>query len=223
MTEIQFRSDVDVDLIDSLGDEQSIIRAARVSTFGAMAEKEEAAGLLRYLIRNNHGTPLEAPILQFRITAPKFTTIQTLKHRLSTINEESMRYREFNPTFYVPGNDRPARQVGKTSDYKFEHDSQALMVSQKAHRDIARYSWELYQEQLDAGVAKELARGVLPLSLYSSMFVSMNLRGWINYVQLRTTDYGSAAQFEIAQVAKEVQRVLRYKFPIVMECVDEGM
>lgn len=221
--EIEFRSDVDVELVDSLGDEQSIIRAARVSTFGAMAEKEEAAGLLRYLIRNNHGTPLEAPILQFRITAPKFTTIQTLKHRISTINEESMRYREMQPTFYVPGDDRPARQLGRTSEYNFAHDGGALAVAQEAHKAIAYYSWNLYQSQLSAGVAKELARGVLPLSLYSSMFVSMNLRGWINYVKLRTTDYGSAAQFEIAQVGKEVQSVLRSRFPTVMSVIDENM
>ena len=67
MSEIQFRSGVDVELVDSLGDEQSIIRAARVSTFGAMAEKEEAAGLLRYLIRNNHGTARSISIVDPQI------------------------------------------------------------------------------------------------------------------------------------------------------------
>lgn len=223
MSEITFRSDVSVELLELLGDEQTIVRSARVSTKGESAEKAEADGLIRYLWRHGHGTPFEYPQLHFRITAPKHSTIQILKHRLSTINEESMRYREFNPTFYVPGEERPVVQVGKVSEYKFEYSEEKLRIAQKAHEAVAKFSWDLYQEQLEAGVAQEVARGVLPLNIYSSLIISMNLRSWINFVKLRTTDYGSNAQYEINQVGQEVKAVLEEHFPTVMGCVNEDL
>ena len=219
MTDITFRSDADVELLELLGDEQMIIRSARVSTKGSTAEKEEAEGLLRYLWRNGHTSPFEYPDIHLRITAPKFTTIQILKHRLSTINEESMRYREMKPVFYVPGADRKVKQVGKHGNYEFVEDERALQVAKWSHEDIGRIAWDYYQWQLENGVAREVARGVLPLSMYSSLIIKMNLRSWINFVKLRTQDYGSHAQHEIAQVGNQVKLILEEHFPTVMESV----
>lgn len=220
LTEITFRSDADVELLELLGDEQMIVRSARVSTKGSTAEKEEAEGLLRFLWREGHTSPFEYPDIHLRITAPKFTTIQILKHRLSTINEESMRYREMKPVFFVPGDDRKVKQVGKHGNYEFVYDARALADAQFAHKYIADTAWEYYKWQLNRGVAREVARGVLPLSMYSSLIIKMNLRSWINFVKLRTQDYGSHAQHEIAQVGDQVKLILEEHFPTVMSAVN---
>ena len=222
MSEVTYKSDMDVEALEIFGDEQMIIRSARVSTKGTEASKEEAEGLLRYLWKNRHTTPFEYPEIHFRITAPKFTTIQILKHRISTINEESMRYREMPPVFYVPADDRKVKQVGKHGNYEFVFDQPALDAAQESHKYVADVCWGEYQYQLKQGVSRETARGVLPLSLYSSMIVKMNLRGWLNFISLRSQDYGSHGQEEIAQVANQIREVLRESFPTVMDAFENG-
>lgn len=222
MTDIRFRSDVSVDLIDSMGSEQSIVRAARVSTLGTNAEATEAAGLIRFLARENHGTPFEAPVLSIRIEAPVTVTRQLLKYRLSSINEWSGRYSEMEGVFYMPTDDRPAKQVGKTGNYTFVHDERAIRTAQEARKAVAPFAWEWYKKQLENGVAKELARGVLPFELYSSLIMTANLRSWINVIRQRTNRYGQHPQYEIALVGEKVRDILSDKFPTVIDALDKG-
>lgn len=217
MTDVTFRSDMTVELVDSMGDEQSIVRAARVSTLGAQAEATEAAGLVRFLVREQHWTPLESPVMTFRIEAPIFVTRQVLKHRIASINEESGRYRELEPVFYVPSADRPVVQVGKTGDYEFEHDRGLNLAVWDSVKLISRHAWGEYRVLTDEGVAKEAARMVLPLNIYSTMYMTANLRSWLNFVKLRTLRYGSKPQYEIALVGEQVRDVLVEKFPTVMD------
>lgn len=217
MKEIEFKSDVTVELIDMMGSEQRIVQAARVSTKGAHAEAQEAKGLVRFLVREKHEVPLEHCVMTFRIHAPIFVTRQILKHRHTSISEESGRYRELDPVFYAPAPDRKVRQVGKTGNYEFVDDEE---VNGRAYQHIAlasRDSWETYKTLISKGAAKEVARMVLPTNLYSTMYMTINLRSALNFIALRTARYGSHPQHEIALVGEQVRDVLAEHFPTVLE------
>lgn len=222
MTEITFRSDMGVELIDSMGDEQSIVRAARVSTLGTKAEAEEAAGLVRFLMREGHGTPFESPVLTFRFEVPIFVSRQIVKHRISSINEESGRYKELEPTFYVPAEYRAVEQVGKTGDYTFINNPHLNKTAKHLIEHNAIESWNVYEDLIESGVAKEVARTVLPVNIYSTMYMTANLRSWLNFVKLRTSRYGSKPQYEIDLVGERVRDVLVEMFPTVMDQFEKG-
>ena len=217
MSEVTFRSDVTVELVDSMGDEQSIVRAARVSTLGKKAAKKEAEGLIRFLMREGHSSPFESVVLTFRIEAPIFVTRQIIRHRIASVNEESGRYRELEPVFYLPGGDRPVEQVGKTGDYAFVDNAPLNRLARRVLKYTSRVAWWGYSTLIKAGVSKEVARMCLPVSLYSSMVVTMNLRSWLNFIYLRTQRYGSHAQEEVSYVAEQVRDVLAEKFPTVLD------
>lgn len=217
MKEIEFKSDVTVELIDMMGSEQRIVQAARVSTKGAHAEAQEAKGLVKFLVREKHEVPLEHCVMTFRIHAPIFVTRQILKHRHTSISEESGRYRELDPVFYTPAPDRKVKQIGKTGNYEFVDDEEA---NDRAYQHItlaSRDSWERYEDLIDGGVAKEVARMVLPTNLYSTMYMTINLRSALNFIALRTARYGSHPQHEIALVGERVRDVLAGHFPTVLE------
>lgn len=225
MTEVQFRSDVTVELVDFMGTEDNIVRAARVSTKGAesMAESKNK-GLIKYLYREAHGVPFESCTLQFYFEVPIFVSRQIVKHRLSSINEESGRYKELQPVFYVPDEERLLRQVGKTGDYKFEQGDPSQLEGVKwVLENTAKNSWENYETLLGMGIAKEVARMHLPLSTYSSMYFTANLRSVLNFLSLRK-DWGedavhaSKAQHEIALVTDKMAEIVKDKYPTVWDC-----
>lgn len=217
MQEIKFRSDVKVELLDSMGDEQSIVRAARVSTKGTRAEKEEAAGLVKFLVRERHTTPLEACVLTLRIECPLFVQNQLVKHRMTSINAFSGRYSELLPEFYLPDFDRPVEQVGKTSNYEFVGNDWLTERARVEIEDVSTNAWESYQHMLKLGVAKEVARSVLPVNIYSSLIITANLHSLLNIVRLRTDRFGSKPQYEIALMGEQILAILQEKFPNVLE------
>lgn len=224
MTEPTFRSSMTVELTDSMGTQESIVRAARVSTTGADSRGAAAsAGLLKRLYADGHGTPFESCVLSFYFEVPIFISRQIVKHRLSSINETSGRYRELEGEFYTTGIHRPITQVGKTADYVFEH----APVTKHADaagvlRDSSEYAWARYEYMLSQGVAKEVARMVLPVNTYTQMYMTANLRSWLNFIQLRV-DWGegatkrSHAQYEVEQVGKQVAHVIETLYPTVWE------
>jgi thymidylate synthase (FAD) len=120
VTDVRFRSDVSVTLIDSMGSDQRICQAARVSTQGAESyETGEAAGLINFLARERHGSPFEHVLFQWLIEAPIFVWREFMRHRIASYNEESGRYKQLEPVFYVPDAERPLVQIGKTGNYEF--------------------------------------------------------------------------------------------------------
>ena len=230
MTEPTFRSNMTVELMDSMGTEGSIVRAARVSTAGADSRGAEAnAGLIKRLYKDGHGTPFESCVLSFYFEVPIFISRQIVKHRLSSINEVSGRYSELEGVFHVNDTtDRKIVQVGKTADYTFEHGSFAHNVrSVNRSKKVARVAWETYLEDLADGTSKEVARKVLPLHTYTQMYMTANLRAWLNFVQLRV-DWGtqaakrSHAQYEIEQVGLQVAYIIETLFPITWQAFVEN-
>ena len=226
MSEIIFRDDVTVELVKSSASDADVIWAARVSTAGEQSieslkdDPEKSAGLINYLARERHGSPFEHTSFTFFISAPIFVFREFMRHRIASYNEESGRYRELKPVFYIPNKDRKLIQVGKTGHYTFEAGTDAqyeLMVSEMKKAYTAAY--DAYQKMLDAGIAREVARATLPVATYSSMYVTMNARALMNFLSLRTTAEGSHfpsyPQREIEMVGEKMEAFFAEKMPLV--------
>jgi thymidylate synthase (FAD) len=231
---IQFRSDVTVELVRSSASDSDVLFAARVSTLGE--QSLEAAprgpatdgtgelsprdrGLINFLMRDRHGTPFEHNMMTFYVQAPIFVFREFMRHRIASYNEESGRYRELRPVFYVPAADRNLIQVGKPGAYEFlpGDDKQYVLVDETMREASAR-AFADYQKMLAAGVAREVARMVLPLNIYSSMYVTMNARSLMNFLSLRTrveeAAFPSFPQREIEMCAEKMEALWRDLMPL---------
>jgi thymidylate synthase (FAD) len=228
--EIEFRSDVTVELVRSSAHDSDVLFAARVSTQGEQtleaAQASEgteveakARGLINYLMRDRHGSPFEHNSMTFYVQAPIFVFREFMRHRIASYNEESGRYRELNPVFYVPDADRNLVQVGKPGAYDFLPGSaeQIALVEEETRVQSIR-AFESYQRMLDAGVAREVARIVLPLNIYSSMYVTLNARSLMNFLSLRTKREGSHfpsfPQREIEMAAEKMEAFFEQLMPL---------
>lgn len=213
----QFRSDIVVQLIDWMGGDHRAVQAARVSTKGAnsLGEQVGGEGLINYLMRDTHTVPFEHTVFTFYIEAPIFVTRQLLKHRMSSISEESGRYKELGPVFYIEPRERKIVQVGKTGDYQFVDGGDELYEFSVAEdKQAAVEDWERYQRKLDAGISKESARKNLPVNLYSSMYITVNAHSLMNILKLRTSDTGSHPQYEVEQVGKQIEAIWAELSPV---------
>ncbi|GGX08371.1 FAD-dependent thymidylate synthase [Streptomyces noursei] len=221
MTEIRYRSDIAVELIDHMGGDRSIVRAARVSS-GAAGTPEKDRGLLNMLARDRHGSPFESVVLQFKVECPIFVAREWFRHRVSSFNETSGRYKVLEPEFYVPKFERPLKQIGKPGAYEFEHVPYESWKRVQAHHESAAIrAWESYDRMIKNGVAREVARNVLPLSLYTSFSWTVNLRSAMNFLSLRWAHVNSTVPtfplYEIQQGAVKVERHAQAVAPIAME------
>jgi len=214
--DIQFRDDVSVELVKSSASDADVIWAARVSTAGDKsledvgADPAKSEGLINYLARERHGSPFEHTSMTFFISAPIFVFREFMRHRIASYNEESGRYRELSPVFYIPDADRKLVQIGKAGAYTFvDGTKEQLETTQAAMKKSYLLAYEQYQVMLEAGVAREVARAVLPVGLYSSMYVTMNARALMNFLSLRTAREGSHfpsyPQREIEMVAEKME------------------
>jgi len=219
----QFSSDVTVQLIDHMGTEASIVRAARVSTLGAAAEATESKGLLAYLYNNGHASPFEHCTMTFRIEAPIFVTRELLRHRLSSFNEESGRYRELEGRFYMPAIERKITQVGKVGAYDFELGTvEQFLLVQDSFEKVYTVAWGEYQRMLQGGISREVARIPLPVGLFSTIYYTANLRSILNFLSLRVdwgedATYRSKPQHEIELAALQVAAHVQDHYPTVMD------
>lgn len=204
-----------VQLLDVMASDISVVQAARVSTQGTESlVTESSQGLINYLMRERHASPFEHNVFKFFVHAPIFVAREFMRHRIASYNEESGRYRQLSPDFYLPLDPaRPLVQVGKTSEYKFEDETSqefrdwTVQVMDESYN----VAWNAYQAMLDSGVAKEVARMVLPVGIYSSWYVTLNARSLMNFLSLRTA---SNAQWEIQQVANEMEFHFKIYMPI---------
>lgn len=226
MTDIRFRSDVVVDLVDFFGGDERVAQAARVSTKGEASRGAQSGvqGLIRYLMREGHHVPFEHSVFTFYIEAPIFVTRQLLKHRISSISETSGRYRELEGDFYIPAKDRPLVQVGKTGDYMFESgDEETYFWAEYNIVAASTRAWRMYQDSLVRGIAKEVARMVLPVNLYSSMYLTLNARSLMNVLDLRTSEKGSHPQYEIELVGKAIEGHFEAQMPVTYAAYKEEL
>jgi thymidylate synthase (FAD) len=223
--EIRFRSDVTVELVKSSASDADVLFAARVSTAGEKSLEEvgadagRSAGLINFLMRDRHGSPFEHNQFTFYVSAPIFVFREFMRHRTFSYNEESGRYRRLEPVFYVPGPDRKLVQEGKPGRYVFVDGSEEQhRLVQDATRRVCTEAYLAYLGMLDAGVAREVARGVLPVSIYSTMYATCNARALMNFLSLRTRREDSAfpsfPQREIEMVAERMEEHFARAMPL---------
>lgn len=225
---IQLRSDFDVNVMEQLGSDEFICKAARVSTQGAASmTSEESEGLIKFLMKNRHGTPFEHGTITFYVNAPIFVWREFMRHRIGiSYNEQSGRYMELSPVFYIPNHERNLIQVGKAGAYAF------VPGSNEQYDDMYRslyssyeFAWDAYQGQLSIGIAKEVARMCLPVSIYSAAYVTMNPRSIMHFLSLRTkrdgTIFPSFPMWEINEVANQIEYFFSKQFPITFDSFDQ--
>ncbi len=217
----RFTNKVEVSLIDWMGRDGDIVNAARVSTKGAasLGMNEGARGLISYLMRNRHGTPFEHGAMKFLVTAPLFVWREHHRHRIGfSYNEESGRYKQLDPVFYVPEFART--QEGKPGHYKMTDspgDLTALMEHELEY--IATYAYESYDKMLKAGIAREVARMCLPVNIVSSCYVTCNPRSLMHFLGLRNA---GEAQHEIRAVAQQYEAHFARLYPETHKAFIEG-
>lgn len=231
--DIVFRDDVTVELVKSSANDADVIWAARVSTAGESSLDEinsdpsRSAGLINYLARERHGSPFEHTSMTFFVSAPIFVFREFMRHRIASYNEESGRYRELRPVFYIPSKERKLVQIGKTGAYEFidgtKEQYEITVAAMKSGYEIA---YQSYKKMLDAGVAREVARAVLPVGLYSSMYVTMNARALMNFLSLRTSREGSHfpsyPQREIEMVAEKMEAHFAQLMPLTYQAFEKS-
>jgi thymidylate synthase (FAD) len=231
--EVVFRDDVSVELIKASASDADVIWAARVSTAGEQSMDEigedpaRSAGLINYLARERHGSPFEHTSMTFFISAPIFVFREFMRHRIASYNEESGRYRELKPVFYVPNQARNLIQIGKTGAYEFVPGTQEQFdLTVTAMKDAYVVAYESYKKMLDAGIAREVARAVLPVATYSSMYVTMNARALMNFLSLRTAREGSHfpsyPQREIEMVAEKMEAEFAKLMPLTYQAFEKS-
>ena len=196
----------------ALASDLAVVNGARVS-FNQESEEltDRDAGLIRFLVRERHGSPFEHGYFRFLVKAPLFVVREHHRHRAGhSYNEWSGRYSKMDAEFYVPDNVRT--QVGKPGSYTFEPVDD--FVRDEARREIeenAQRAFEAYERMLEQGVAKEVARAVLPLSTYTKYYWSCNPRSLMHFCGLRNHE---SAQFEIRQFAAAAESFLERLMPI---------
>lgn len=213
-----FRSDMTVELVKHSASDDNVVQAARVSTKGK-TDPERDEGLIKFLMRERHGSPFEHSWMTFYVQAPLFVWREHYRHRIASYNEESARYKVLDPIFYVPGPERKLVQQGKPGAYFFSRGEE----SQYDHidlemKDLSYLLYESYLHTMDLGIAREVARMILPLNIYSSAYVTMNARALMNFLSLRIEDeesaYPSHPQYEIQLVAEKYEAIWKTLMPI---------
>lgn len=199
----------------ALASDLAVVNGARVSFNQASDELEERdAGLIRFLIRNRHGSPFEHGYFRFLVKAPLFVVREHHRHRAGhSYNEWSGRYSKMEPEFYVPEYVRT--QVGKPGAYSFEPvDDETREATRDEIEANATRAFQSYERLLERGVAKEVARAVLPLSTYTKYYWSCNPRSLMHFCSLRNHD---DAQYEIRQYAAAAESFLERLMPVTHE------
>ena len=218
--ELQVPSNGFVRLVDYMGSDQSIVQAARVSYGSGTKSVREDRGLIRYLLRHDHTTPFEMVVLKFHIKAPIFVVRQWLRHRTASVNEESARYSIVREEFHEPsvrdvGFQSKNNKQGRSADDVPPEVVEQFLGFLKESRDTA---YSQYEDFIEANVARELARIVLPLSTYSQFYWQMNLHNLFHFLRLRMDPH---AQKEIRDFANQVAVCAQAVAPLAWEAFEE--
>jgi thymidylate synthase (FAD) len=202
-----------VRLDDAMATDLSVVNAARVSFARRKEEMDEAdEGLIRFLMRDRHGTPFEHNAFRFHVRAPIFVAREWFRHRVGSFNEFSMRYARATDDFYVPEAEDVRSQVGKPGAYSFEPVEPELAERTRDElREVYEHAYATYQRLVEDGVARELARAVLPVGAYTEFFWTVNARALMNFLSLRNAE---AAQREIRRYAQACERFFEERMPV---------
>jgi thymidylate synthase (FAD) len=196
-----------------MADDLSVVNGARVSFARHKDEMEESdQGLIRFLMRERHGTPFEHNAFRFHVRCPIFVAREWFRHRVGSFNEFSLRYARATGDFYVPEAADVRTQVGKPGAYSFEQVSDELAETTRERlQQVYESAYRTYEELVELGVARELARSVLPVGAYTEFYWTVNARSLMNFLSLRNSE---TAQREIRRYAEACERFLEEQMPV---------
>ena len=210
-----------VRLVDHMGDDLSIVRNARVSYDAAWrAGKDEGSDtkLIKYLYRNHHNTPFEAVTFTFEVKAPIFVLRQWHRHRTQSINELSARYRELPAEFYVPKLEQITTQSTDNKQMRTDYVHQEAEWIRDSIKVQNSEAFATYQQLLEEGCPREIARTVLPLGTYSHMFATVNLHNLFRFLAERLHPH---AQHEIRVYAEAMLNIIEPIVPVATAAFKE--
>lgn len=206
-------------LVDWMGNDRSIINAMLVSTNRESHDNESIPlddkdkGRLRYLIKNHHASPFEHATLTFYIECPLETRSEWQRHRTQSYNEMSFRYTTPDLEFYVPPTEDMRTQVGKPGYYKFETLDPEVADEMREEMSMLFSTIEdVYTDWIERGLAREVARGILPVNTMTKFYATANLRNWLGFLVLRNSEF---AKKEIRDLAQKVEFEICSTFPEV--------
>jgi thymidylate synthase (FAD) len=196
-----------------MADDLSVVNSARVSFAKSSDELDESGkGLINFLMRERHGTPFEHNAFRFHIKCPLFVAREWFRHRIGSFNEFSARYSEVGEDFYVPPMEHVRKQVGKPGYYTFEPLDEG--ISKEVIETIKEFNTRAlsgYRYLLEKGTAKELARAILPVSMYTQFYWTVNARAMMNFLSLRNH---KSAQLEIREYAEDLEKIFSEIMPV---------
>lgn len=202
--------------IDHMGDDLSIVEAARVSYMSPSKGPEQDKKLLHYLFKNKHTSPFEMAKIKFNIRMPIFVMRQFIRHRMQNVNEFSARYKELPEEFFVPKEWRKQDTKNKQGSMVGFNQLENSVFSNRAQTAYdSAYSY--YQRLLEDGVAREQARIVLPVGIYTEFYSCWDLNNLLKYFALRDDPHAQGEHQDYARAMKEITREL---FPWTMEVYD---
>lgn len=221
---IEFVNKSTVSVVKADATDEMVAHAAWVSNFGGEHKKrpwgtqasmeydERIQGLINFLYRERHMSPFEHGHFTFFVDTPIFVAREFMRHRTFSYNETSGRYKELDPRFYLIDSERPLKQKGKVGAYSFDAGEDEQYGSVFAESQIAyTRSWRAYQNMLDEGVAREVARNVLPVGTMTQFYATANPRNVMQFLQLRND---KNALFEIRQVAIAMEEAFAKQMPM---------
>lgn len=201
-----------VGLVDSMGDDSAIVQAARVSYGAGTKQVHDDRNLIRYLMRHEHTTPFEMCELKFHIKLPIFVMRQLVRHRTASINEYSARYSILTDEFYIPELEQLQKQstTNKQGREESDWDTAKKQKLQQRFEVFFETNYSDYEQLLEDGMARELARGVLPVSGYTELYWKANLKNFLHMARLRMDSH---AQWEIQEYARAMYDLAKPLFP----------
>lgn len=236
MTDIQFRSDFKVGLVDHMGGDESVLRAMLVASDlddpeqWRVVDTPQNTGRIRSLMRDRHGSPFEHNAMTFYVEAPIFVFREWHRHRIGiSINEQSGRYSELPPMFYIPPRHRPMRKVPGSKQMEYKVEQSAFDVYNRkinGDKQVMTFCYEEYQRQLEDGIVKESARNCLPVATYSKMYWTCNARSLMAFLSLRVRDdtatFPSKPQWEINECALIMEHAAEHCFATLFPVTHEA-
>jgi thymidylate synthase (FAD) len=198
-----------IEVVDWMGDDSDIVKAARISTGSSTKTTQEDERLIDYLVEHAHTSPFEMCEIKLKLSMPIFIARQWMRHRMASINEYSGRYSEMNDEFYIPKQFRlQSKSNHQGSDGILDSESNEKFQNQLSLNFQQTFSE--YQSMLEKGVSREMSRIILPLSTYTSFFWKIDLHNLLKFLQLRMDP---TAQEEIQVYAKEIWKIVQMWVP----------
>ena len=202
-----------VRLDGAMADDLSVVNGARVSFARRKTEMDESdEALIRFLMRDRHGSPFEHNSFRFHVRCPIFVAREWFRHRIGSFNEFSLRYAKATEDFYVPAAEDVRTQIGKPGAYSFEPvDDELAERTREELEAVYEQAYAAYERLVEAGVARELARCALPVGAYTQFYWTVNARSLMNFVSLRNSEF---AQLEIRRYAEAVESFFAELMPV---------